>query len=187
MLAQVIRETGFKKAEDFYVALGAGKLQPGQIVNKVIQRLKTDEVASEPLVTQKPARARTAVSSDRLGITRAGRRGRARPAREVLHAGPGRPRRRLHLARARDHRPPRGLPERQGAPAESRALHRRGVGGRRVRRASSSRSRSTPGTARACSRTSRGRSPSTARTSSPTAASSRTGWRATGTRPRSAR
>jgi GTP pyrophosphokinase len=69
VLAQVIRETGFKKAEDFYVALGAGKLQPGQIVNKVIQRLKTDEVASEPLVTQKPAKARTAVSSDRLGIT----------------------------------------------------------------------------------------------------------------------
>jgi len=68
VLAQVIRETGFKKAEDFYVALGAGKLQPGHIVNKVIQRLKTDEVAAEPLVTQKP-RARTAVSSDRLGIT----------------------------------------------------------------------------------------------------------------------
>jgi guanosine-3',5'-bis(diphosphate) 3'-pyrophosphohydrolase len=69
VLAQVIRETGFKKAEDFYVALGAGKLQPGQIVNKVIQRLKTDEVAAEPLVTQKPARARTAVSSGKLGIT----------------------------------------------------------------------------------------------------------------------
>ena len=68
VLAQVIRETGFKKAEDFYVALGAGKLQPGHIVNKVIQRLKTDEVAAEPLVTQKP-RARTAVSSDRLGLT----------------------------------------------------------------------------------------------------------------------
>jgi guanosine-3',5'-bis(diphosphate) 3'-pyrophosphohydrolase len=72
VLAQVIRETGFKKAEDFYVALGAGKLQPGQIVNKVIQRLKTEEVAAEPLVTQKPARAKTAVSSDRLGISVAG-------------------------------------------------------------------------------------------------------------------
>jgi len=68
VLAQVIRETGFKKAEDFYVALGAGKLQPAQIVNKVIQRLKTDEVAAEPVVTRKPARARTAVSSDRVGI-----------------------------------------------------------------------------------------------------------------------
>src|SRR5438876_613777 len=28
VLAQVIRETGFRKAEDFYVALGSGKLQP---------------------------------------------------------------------------------------------------------------------------------------------------------------
>jgi GTP pyrophosphokinase len=69
VLAQVIRETGFKKAEDFYVALGAGKLPPGQIVNKVIQRLKTDEVASEPLVTTKPPKAKTAVSSDKLGIS----------------------------------------------------------------------------------------------------------------------
>jgi guanosine-3',5'-bis(diphosphate) 3'-pyrophosphohydrolase len=69
VLAQVIRETGFKKAEDFYVALGGGKLQPTQIVNKVIQRLKTDEVAAEPALTTKPPRARTAVSSDRLGIS----------------------------------------------------------------------------------------------------------------------
>ncbi len=68
VLAQVIRETGFKKAEDFYVALGAGKLSPAQIVNKVIQRLKTDEVAAEPIVPTKPARARKAVSSDRVGI-----------------------------------------------------------------------------------------------------------------------
>jgi GTP diphosphokinase / guanosine-3',5'-bis(diphosphate) 3'-diphosphatase len=72
VLAQVIRETGFKKAEDFYVALGGGKLQSGQIVNKVIQRLKTDEGVAEPVITTKPAKAKTAVSSDRLGITVAG-------------------------------------------------------------------------------------------------------------------
>jgi guanosine-3',5'-bis(diphosphate) 3'-pyrophosphohydrolase len=68
VLAQVIRETGFRKAEDFYVALGAGKLQPQQIVNKVIQRLKTDEGVAEPVVTVKPAKAKTAVASDRVGI-----------------------------------------------------------------------------------------------------------------------
>src|SRR5205823_14380031 len=45
VLAGVIRETGFKKAEDFYLALGSGKLTAGSIVNKVLQRLKTDEVA----------------------------------------------------------------------------------------------------------------------------------------------
>src|SRR5499427_4223007 len=52
------RETGFKKAEDFYIALGSGKLQPSQIVKKVIQRLKTDEVAEEEALPLKPTRAR---------------------------------------------------------------------------------------------------------------------------------
>src|SRR5256885_4747205 len=54
-LAQVIRESGYKKAEDFYLALGSGKLQPGAIVNKVVQRLKTEQVADEaPGVTKAP-------------------------------------------------------------------------------------------------------------------------------------
>jgi GTP diphosphokinase / guanosine-3',5'-bis(diphosphate) 3'-diphosphatase len=68
VLAQVIRETGFKKAEDFYVALGAGKLQSGQIVNKVLQRLKTEEVAEEPVVPLKAPRSRSTVAGDTLGI-----------------------------------------------------------------------------------------------------------------------
>ncbi len=68
VLAQVIRETGFKKAEDFYVALGSGKLQSGQIVNKVLQRLKTDEVAEEPIVPLKAPKARSTVAGDSLGI-----------------------------------------------------------------------------------------------------------------------
>jgi GTP pyrophosphokinase len=68
VLAQVIRETGFKKAEDFYLALGSGKLQAGQIVNKVIQRLKTEEVAEEETVPLKAPKARHAVSSDNVGI-----------------------------------------------------------------------------------------------------------------------
>jgi GTP pyrophosphokinase len=68
VLAQVIRETGFKKAEDFYIALGSGKLQAGQIVNKVLQRLKTDEVAEEPAVPLKAPRARSTVAGDSLGI-----------------------------------------------------------------------------------------------------------------------
>jgi len=68
VLAQVIRETGFKKAEDFYVALGSGKLQSGQIVNKVLQRLKTDEVAEEPVVPLKAPRSRSTVAGDSLGI-----------------------------------------------------------------------------------------------------------------------
>jgi GTP pyrophosphokinase len=68
VLAQVIRETGFRKAEDFYVALGAGKLQSGQIVNKVLQRLKTEEVAEEAVVPLKPPRSRSTVAGESLGI-----------------------------------------------------------------------------------------------------------------------
>ena len=62
VLAQVIRETGFKKADDFYIALGSGKLQPSQIVRKVIQRLKTDEVAEEESLPLKPTRSQPATS-----------------------------------------------------------------------------------------------------------------------------
>jgi GTP pyrophosphokinase len=69
VLAQVIRESGFKKAEDFYLALGSGKLQPGQIVNKVIQRLKTDEVAQEEAVPLKAPRERHVTASQNFGIT----------------------------------------------------------------------------------------------------------------------
>jgi GTP pyrophosphokinase len=68
VLAQVIRELGFKKAEDFYLALGAGKIGTGQVVNKVLQRLKTEEVAEEPAITLKPAKAKSAVAGDSMGI-----------------------------------------------------------------------------------------------------------------------
>jgi GTP diphosphokinase / guanosine-3',5'-bis(diphosphate) 3'-diphosphatase len=68
VLAQVIRETGFKKAEDFYIALGSGKLGAGTIVNKVLNRLKTEQVAEEPAITLKPPKARSTVAGDSLGI-----------------------------------------------------------------------------------------------------------------------
>src|SRR5204862_7958198 len=68
VLAQVIRETGFKKAEDFYVALGAGKVPVGQIVNKVLNRLKTEEVAQEEAVPLKAPKAGRAIAGDDLGI-----------------------------------------------------------------------------------------------------------------------
>jgi GTP diphosphokinase / guanosine-3',5'-bis(diphosphate) 3'-diphosphatase len=67
LLAQVIREMGFKKAEDFYLALGSGKLQVGQVANKLLQRLKTEEAIVEEPVPAKP-KAREAVSSQNFGI-----------------------------------------------------------------------------------------------------------------------
>ena len=68
VLAQVIRDSGYKKADDFYVALGSGKLQSGAIVNKVIQRLKTDQVAEEAPVVTKAPKEREAVSGTDMGV-----------------------------------------------------------------------------------------------------------------------
>ena len=129
VLAQIIRDSGFKKAEDFYLALGSGKLPPAQIVKKVLQRLKSEGVRGRGDAAQE-ADARQADGRRRDGRDRQGRAGRARAAREVLHAGPWRRHRRLHLARQGRHDPPARLPEREGADAEPRALHGRRVVGR---------------------------------------------------------
>ena len=69
VLAQVIRETGFKKAEDFYVALGSGKLQASQIVNKVLQRLKTTEGVEEEALPLKPSKFSRVAGSESYGIS----------------------------------------------------------------------------------------------------------------------
>ena len=69
VLAGVIRESGYKKAEDFYLALGAGKLTAGSIVNKVLHKLKVDEVAEEASVLpRKKPKARDALASNTYGI-----------------------------------------------------------------------------------------------------------------------
>ncbi|MBA3300756.1 MAG: bifunctional (p)ppGpp synthetase/guanosine-3',5'-bis(diphosphate) 3'-pyrophosphohydrolase [Thermoleophilaceae bacterium] len=47
LLADVIREMGFKKAEEFYVALGQAKISAKVVSNKVMQRLKQGEAAVE--------------------------------------------------------------------------------------------------------------------------------------------
>ena len=47
LLADVIRELGFKKADDFYIALGGAKVSPKVVVNKVMQRLKQGEAGVE--------------------------------------------------------------------------------------------------------------------------------------------
>src|SRR5579885_1602518 len=67
VLAGVIRESGYKKAEDFYLALGSGKLTAAKIVDKVLQQLKVGEVAEERVPLKKP-RARETAGSDTYGI-----------------------------------------------------------------------------------------------------------------------
>ena len=76
LLADVIREMGFRKADDFYIALGGAKISPKVVVNKVMQRLKQGEAAeSEPtaaddLLKTRRRRARApTTSSTRYGIS----------------------------------------------------------------------------------------------------------------------
>jgi guanosine-3',5'-bis(diphosphate) 3'-pyrophosphohydrolase len=53
LLADVIREMGFRKADDFYIALGGAKISAKVVVNKVMQRLKEGEAADdEPTVAE---------------------------------------------------------------------------------------------------------------------------------------
>jgi GTP pyrophosphokinase len=49
LLADVIREMGFRKADDFYIALGGAKISPKVVTNKVMQRLKQGEAADEEI------------------------------------------------------------------------------------------------------------------------------------------
>ena len=48
LLADVIREMGFKKADDFYIALGGAKISTKVVVKKVMDRLRQGEAAEEP-------------------------------------------------------------------------------------------------------------------------------------------
>jgi GTP diphosphokinase / guanosine-3',5'-bis(diphosphate) 3'-diphosphatase len=47
LLADVIREMGFRKAGEFYVALGQGKISSKTVANKLMQRLKTGDAVDE--------------------------------------------------------------------------------------------------------------------------------------------
>jgi GTP pyrophosphokinase len=73
LLADVIREMGFRKADDFYIALGAAKISPKVVVNKVMQRLKSGEAAGEEtaaaaLLSPRRERRRPTASSGQYGI-----------------------------------------------------------------------------------------------------------------------
>ena len=75
LLADVIREMGFRKADDFYIALGGAKISPKVVVNKVMQRLKQGEAAVEEptaadtlLDQRRTAHRRPESSSSKYGI-----------------------------------------------------------------------------------------------------------------------
>jgi GTP pyrophosphokinase len=73
LLADVIREMGFRKADDFYIALGGAKISPKVVVNKVLQRLKAGESAEQEVSAAedllKPVnRRRPEAPSSKFGI-----------------------------------------------------------------------------------------------------------------------
>jgi len=47
LLADVIHEMGYRKADDFYIAVGGGKVSPRVVVNKVLKHLKEGEAADD--------------------------------------------------------------------------------------------------------------------------------------------
>ena len=73
LLADVIREMGFRKADDFYVALGQAKVSSTVVANKLLQRLKqgeavADEGPAEGLTRGKADKARPLGTAVGYGI-----------------------------------------------------------------------------------------------------------------------
>ena len=172
VLAGVIREMNFKKAEDFYLALGSGKLQVSQVVTKVLatEDRRGRRGRAHPL---KP-KARSALASQTYGINVPGVEDVLVRMAKCCNPVPG-----DHICGYISlgkgitiHR--EDCPNVRSCAGTRRFTESSGTAGRP--RASESRSRSTPGTARGCSRTWRARSPSTARTSSSTPATSTIRW-----------
>ncbi len=70
LLADVIREMGYRKATEFYIALGQGKVSTKTVANKLMQRLKAGE----------------AVEEEPAGLA-GGREDKARRTRDASHFG----------------------------------------------------------------------------------------------------
>jgi GTP diphosphokinase / guanosine-3',5'-bis(diphosphate) 3'-diphosphatase len=72
LLADVIREMGFRKATDFYIALGQGKVSTKTVANKLMQRLKAGDAVeddqSSPGVGGRDDRARRTKDASNYGI-----------------------------------------------------------------------------------------------------------------------
>ncbi|MGH2939419.1 MAG: RelA/SpoT family protein [Solirubrobacterales bacterium] len=70
LLADVIREMGFRKASEFYIALGQRKISNKAAVNKILQRLKAGEAVDDAVLpaTQHSDRARRTKDASNYGI-----------------------------------------------------------------------------------------------------------------------
>ena len=92
----MIRELGFRKADDFYIALGSAKVSPRTVVGKILQRLKQGEsadgeqTAASTLISSRRERRRPTTSSSDFGIRVEGVSDVLRAHGEVLPPGAGR-------------------------------------------------------------------------------------------------
>jgi GTP pyrophosphokinase len=68
VLAGVMREMGYHKAEEFYVALGSGKITVPIVIQKLLGQLKTSEVDTEPTPTRRTGGRSRALASNSYGI-----------------------------------------------------------------------------------------------------------------------
>jgi GTP pyrophosphokinase len=70
MLADVMREMGFRKADDFYIALGRGKISAKTTAKKLLQRLRAGEVIDPAPVESvtRPGRRASAEEASEFGI-----------------------------------------------------------------------------------------------------------------------
>jgi GTP pyrophosphokinase len=70
MLADVMREMGFRKADDFYIALGRGKISAKTTAKKLLQRLRAGEVIEPAPVESvtRPGRRASAEEASEFGI-----------------------------------------------------------------------------------------------------------------------
>ncbi len=74
LLADVIREMGFRKGDDFYVALGQAKISAKVVTQKIMQKLRQGESAVDhdgaaaQLLEQKKDRSRTTGNASAYGI-----------------------------------------------------------------------------------------------------------------------
>ena len=58
LLLEVMKEMGFRKAEEFYISLGLGKTQVQTVVNKILHRLKTGQSVADDAPVAPDARGR---------------------------------------------------------------------------------------------------------------------------------
>ena len=121
LLADVIREMGFRKADDFYIALGGSKISAKVVTQKVMASACVQgESAVEPADRGRGARGSEGDPEAHRLVVELRDRGRGHRRRDaapgqVLPARARRPDRGLHLAGQGHHDPPRELPERGGA------------------------------------------------------------------------